>query len=120
MPSPWTYDDKLHRYRDTSSGRIVGKKQLLELRDDFVESQRGAMDTLTTKLTNGDITIQRWQSDSRDLLKNLYLDEYAAGRGGRHNLTQEDYGSIGGMLQNQYRYHNDFAALDSLVRPRLE
>jgi hypothetical protein len=109
MPSPFVYDDKLHRYRNVETGRIIGKKQLLTLRDSYIESQKAGFERLATKLSNGDITIQRWQSDFREALKDTYINEYAVGRGGRHNFTQQDYGSVGGMLGNQYRYLDNFA-----------
>ncbi len=109
MPSPWTYDDASHRYRSTETGRYIGKTQLIELRDTFIDSQRSEMDRLSAQMASGDITVQRWTLDTWSTIRETYIDEYAAGRGGRHILTQQDYGSIGGMMSNQSTYFKRFA-----------
>ena len=114
MPSPWTYDDASHRYRNTETGRYIGKTQLLELRDTFVESQRTLMDGYAARVASGDWTVQQWKLETWETLKDTYIDEYAAGRGGKHILTQQDYGSIGGMLSSQSDYFNKFA--DAVAR----
>jgi hypothetical protein len=110
MPdAPWTWDDKSKRYRDNSTGRYLSHSKMLSLRDQFTSAMVREMDLLVESLANGDITVQRWVTAARDVLRTIYLDQYALGRGGRHVMTQEDYGRIGGLLRSQYAYLNRFA-----------
>lgn len=46
----------------------------------------------------------------REALRDTYVAEYLAGRGGRNAMTQADWGRLGHMLREQYTYLNDFAA----------
>lgn len=46
----------------------------------------------------------------RERIKRAYIEQYLVGRGGRAKMTQVDWGSIGGMLAEQYRYLDGFAA----------
>ena len=59
---------------------------------------------------SGELPIDAWQASMRQELKTRYIQQYLAGRGGVGPMTQVDYGSIGGMLADQYRYLDGFAA----------
>jgi len=59
---------------------------------------------------SGELPIDAWQVTMRQELKTRYIQQYLAGRGGVGPMTQVDYGSIGGMLADQYRYLDGFAA----------
>jgi len=88
---------------------VLGVRQLLILRDAFIESSKGSFVRIAGKLVAGDNTLQQWTMSFREALKNEYLDEYALGKGGFVNMTQADFGSVGGMLRNQYGYLDKFA-----------
>jgi len=45
----------------------------------------------------------------REEIKREYIREYLLGIGGREQMTPRDWGSIGGMLAEQYRYLDEFA-----------
>jgi len=47
----------------------------------------------------------------REEIKAEYIRQYMLGRGGRAQMTSQDWGSIGGMIADQYRYLKDFAKL---------
>jgi len=51
-----------------------------------------------------DVTLGQWQGDMRAQIKGEYVRQYLLGRGGRDQMTQADWGSIGGMLARQYRF----------------
>jgi hypothetical protein len=57
----------------------------------------------------GELPIDAWQTTMRQEIKTRYIQRYLAGRGGVGPMTQVDYGSIGGMLADQYRYLDGFA-----------
>jgi len=45
----------------------------------------------------------------REAIKDEYTQQYLLGRGGLSQMTQADWGSIGGMVADQYRYLGGFA-----------
>jgi len=57
----------------------------------------------------GELDIGAWQATMRQEIKARYIQQYLAGRGGVGPMTQADYGSIGGMIADQYRYLDGFA-----------
>lgn len=59
---------------------------------------------------SGELEIGAWQTAMRQEIKTRYIQQYLAGRGGVGPMTQADYGSIGGMIADQYRYLDGFAA----------
>jgi hypothetical protein len=65
--------------------------------------------TATDSLLNNQISASQWESQMRLTLKNNYIQQYLLGIGGKGNMTQADYGSIGGMLAEQYKYLRNFA-----------
>lgn len=105
----WTYDSKSHRYRD-DRGRFIGPKQMADIRDAFIDRERERAIPLAERLVKGDITVNQWVLEMRDRIKTSFIDEYLLGRGGRRSMTQADWGRIGQMLRQQYRFLNGFAS----------
>lgn len=61
-------------------------------------------------LGRGDISIQRWRMDFRRELRKAYTAEYLYGKGGVGAMTAADRGRLGGMLAEQYKWMDKFAA----------
>lgn len=104
MPNPWTWDDISHRYRNIATGRYLSARQMLGLRDQFVDAMKAKSDALVHRLAAGDISSQQWVLEMRKQIKTTYIDEYVLARGGRQNMTQRDWGIIGHMTRDQYGY----------------
>ena len=109
MPSPWRWDDRAKRYRDTATGRFITQHKAVTLRDYYIEAQKSQMDALTRKLLDRQINVQQWVLDMRQQVKETYINEYMLARGGRNNMTQADWGRVGRMLKDQYKYIDGFA-----------
>lgn len=109
----WIWDDIKKFFVNVASSisEALGLGALVDLRDEFADKAMGESDKLITQLmVDGDVTVQQWVGDMRDLLKNTYRAMYELAIGGRENMTQADYGRLGGILQEQYRYLDNFAA----------
>lgn len=107
---PWNYDTRSHRYRDSDSGRWLsqtGVKGLVQ------QSINAAADNVTgiaqlagsKQLSPADFNRLMWEE-----IKYSHIRQYALGRGGLPQMTQVDWGSIGGMLADQKRYLDRFSA----------
>lgn len=79
------------------------------LRNEFIDEAKGRLDDLAEQVIDGEISVQRWVTDFRRELKDIYVNEYTLAKGGAGNMTQTDWGSIGRQLKNQYEYLQDFA-----------
>lgn len=107
--SPWTYDQRSRRYRHTETGRFIGQRQMVDLRDQFVAAKRDTGTNLAQQLGRGDITIQQWELEMRRNVKTAFVDEYVLGKGGRNAMTQSDWGTVGRMVKDQYQFAHQFA-----------
>jgi hypothetical protein len=70
----------------------------------------GRVLAFTDQMLSDSIGVGSWVNSIRQALKDSYIQSYLFGLGGQQQLTQRDYGSIGGMLADQYKYLNSFAA----------
>jgi len=112
MPNPirWLFNAAKQAYQRFRGDKLEATVKVdTSLRDDFQDKSRGWEADLTNDLYSERITIQQWQSQFREGLKNQYIAQYVTARGGRENMTQEDWSRLGGLLKGQYFYHNKFS-----------
>lgn len=64
---------------------------------------------LTKRLSSGKIDVARWQEGVKADLRQAYIQNYLLGIGGKGQLTKRDYGRVGAMLKNQYKFLARFA-----------
>jgi hypothetical protein len=98
----WTYNPKSKRYTSTTTGRFISVTEAQRLRNEFVQYQAEKVTDLASDLVNDLITPQQWKESMISTIKDTYIDLYALGSGGKNNLTQSDYGTIGAMVKKQY------------------
>lgn len=118
MPNTW--DPRIARYRDTITGRLVARSTVLGFVDDSIAASIAAppvtMDGITTmgsdflaQMVGNDLLDPAdWNNLMRGEIKREYLRQYFLGIGGVEQMTQQDWGSIGGMLAEQYRWLDRF------------
>ena len=109
MPGPWVWSDAARRYRNTATGQFIGQSQMLALRDTYTAAKVAEARGLASGVASGQTTLTEWQTAMRTSVKNTYIDQYVLGHGGRGTMTQQDWGRIGAMVKEQYRYLDRFA-----------
>lgn len=109
MPS-WVWLPELLRYRDLETGQFVSADQVRAWSYAAIDAANNAVAEATTQLTTGLLNVGDWETIIRQELKDAYIQDYVLGRGGLGQMTQADWGSVGGMLSDQYRHLDDFAA----------
>ena len=106
----WVWLPDLLRYRDLATGRFLSSDLVRELAGASIDAANDAVAAATELLTGGNLNVGDWQAIIRQELKDSYIQQYILGRGGVGEMTSADWGSIGGMLGEQYRHLDDFAA----------
>ncbi|GIW06370.1 MAG: hypothetical protein KatS3mg060_1175 [Dehalococcoidia bacterium] len=99
--SPWAYDTRAHRYRDLRSGRFLSATAMVELRDDFLERRRADIALVTDRLLAGDLPTAAWYAAMRWEIAQTTIVQYAFGRGGRSQLTDQDRRTIAELIGEQ-------------------
>ena len=100
----WIWEPDLQRYRDTKTGRFVGVQQMQGLRNEFIAAQQERLRGVVRAYANNNITYNEMTGSIKQTLKDTYIDMYTMGAGGRNNMTQADWGSVGGMIKEQHVY----------------
>ena len=119
MPD-WIYDPRLKGsgYRDLETGRILSRDQARELVAIQITAGEDVSAVMSTLYTGGQISPDDWRTSFRQEIKDQYITQYLEGRGGRSQMSQADWGSVGGMIADQYRYLEGF--YDELSDPENE
>ena len=106
----WYWDDSAKRYRSPETGRFIGIDDMNGLRTEFMTSQKERLEGVTTVFDAGTIDSLTYERQVKEIIKQTYIDNYVMGKGGRLSMTQADWGSVGGMIKEQYGYLNPFLA----------
>ena len=106
----WAWDPRSFRYRDTGTGRFLPRGEVLGYVDTSIHASSNVSGLLAGYVGDGTLSPADFRSLFREELKGEYIREYLLGIGGRGQMTQADWGSIGGMLADQYRYLDGFIA----------
>jgi len=91
----------------------AGKAALLELRRQMFWDRT---DKLAEQLYTGEISIGQWQETFKENMRQFYSSSAAIGKGGWDNMTNADWGRLGPVMKEQYRYLQGFAEHISLNR----
>jgi len=102
----WQWSESIHRYRDKVTGRFASRDDVLSwVNESIAGSDTAVYDySLLVDRDNPTISPTDWQEAMRKELKGEYIRQYVLGRGGVDQMTQVDWGSVGGMLAEQYKY----------------
>lgn len=104
----WFWSDAAYDYVDDGGGRM-GREKLLAFSSTSIQAAKDKTDLLAAQVAEGLISPDAWHEAMREELKGEYIRQYLLGRGGRNQMTAEDWGSVGGSLAEQYRWLDGFA-----------
>lgn len=75
---------------------------------------------LADALRKGAISLERWRTEMRDLIKTVNVYSAVAARGGWAQMTSEDYGRAGRKIRTEYGFLEQFAEKLSTGRMPLD
>lgn len=108
MPE-WSYSPEYKAYRDLSTGRWASRAQVQGWVTENIALGQNAADGLASMLADDLLRVGDWQAVMRQQIKQSYIEQYITGKGGLEQMTQADWGSIGGQLKEQFSYLDSFA-----------
>lgn len=76
--------------------------------DKAIEESQEEVAELTVRLQEGEISLARWQQSMARALKDAHLNAGALTKGGFENLSQRDFGQIGGRIRDELEYLRGF------------
>ena len=109
---PFIYDPRLHGsgYRDNVTGKIISYQEVRTQLERMLRASSDATGALSDLVSDKIIDAAAWREAMRQEIKDNYITQYLLGIGGREMMTAEDWGSVGGMIADQYRYLEGFYA----------
>lgn len=105
----WLYYRDRNQYQNAETGKFISQGRVRALMQRFETRYKQDIKVISDRLSNGEVNVQRWVMDMRRAIKDAYVVQYTMGKGGMGNMTQSDWGRIGGLLKGQYQYLNNFA-----------
>ena len=108
MPE-WGYSPEYKAYRDLSTGRWASRVQVQGWVTENIALAQNSADSLAAMVADDLIRVGDWQAVMRQQIKQSYIEQYITGKGGIEQMTQADWGSIGGQLSEQYSYLDSFS-----------
>lgn len=109
MASAWEFDTRPKRFRDTRSGRFLSTEKAVDLRDGFQLRRQQDLVALNARLAEEELTLQQWEAEVQQLVRNVHAAEYIMGRGGLAAMTDEDWTAIERLSAEQWGYLRQFA-----------
>jgi hypothetical protein len=103
------WNDVAGRFRD-ARGRFLSSEQVRRAIDATLRNHTNAVAALTDLLRQRALTLPEWERRMRLEVKNVHIYSALAAKGGRAQLTPQDYGRIGAVVKRQYKYLSGFAA----------
>lgn len=110
MPKPpYVWVKNVGRYRDTATGRFVPAQMIRDLTQSSIQTSSDISAALAERVVGGTLAPTDWRAVMQNELKGEYIRQYLTGIGGREQMTKSDWGKVGAMLKEQYKYLNGFA-----------
>ena len=94
----------------TNDGEKVPLRIVAGLSSDSIDESISAVYDMATLLDSGGLTANAWRELMQEEIKQEYIRQYLLGHGGRlADMTFTDWGRIGAMVKEQYKYLLGFA-----------
>ena len=112
MPVPkFGFLRKVGKFINRTANRILGRADVAAQAEKLVRLATAEYLTpLAVSLSEGSMSLPAWQTEMRQTIKRLYVNQYTLARGGKAQMTFQDYGGLSQMLQDQYKYLDKYAA----------
>lgn len=105
----WTYSRSARRFRDAATGRFLSASKAIDLRDGFQERRRSDVAALTRQLADQSLSVQDWERQLAQAIREIHTAQFAFGRGGLNAMTPADWAAAADLVETQRAYLRGFA-----------
>jgi hypothetical protein len=106
----WAWDASVGRYRDLKTGRFLSFAFVREWAQQSLDATADKVYFLAQNVVNLTLSPDDFNTFFREEIKKEYIRQFLIGIGGLDRMTPEYWGSIGGMLIEQYKWLDAFVA----------
>lgn len=111
LPLPeFTWDERIQRYRDVSSGRFVARAEVNAALGRVTDAIADNVRVLAEQLVNGVIGPAEFGIAMAEELKVAHLCAAAVANGGWDRMDQSAWGRVGNVLKNEYSHLRNWVA----------
>lgn len=103
------WNQSTERWRNLASGQFVSNESVRTEVNRHIDAAQDNLQRLTQNMYSGNISLAQWQSGVALELKDGHLAQSMFAVGGRGNMTQANFGRVGGTLANEYSFLSNFA-----------
>lgn len=100
----YTYDERSGRYRARASGRFVRASEVRAATDKIIAASKTRVDATTEQFRSRTITLGEWESRMRAEIRAIHVAVAVAGKGGRDQMSNADWGSVGARVKREYQF----------------
>lgn len=104
-----TYNKSTGQYRNTATGRFVSPRVIREAVNALVEDTRQHLRALSQQYMDGKLDAGAWQEAVKQRLRASHTLAAGVAMGGKANMTPRDWGRVGALTKEQYKYLSRFA-----------
>jgi hypothetical protein len=104
------WDTQIRRFRYADSGRLVRQDTINRWLREIGEGARERMQSLTAKMSLGQISNAEWQLAMLDEIKQSHRALAELAKGGYQMMTARDWGLLGARVRQQNQYFLGFAS----------
>lgn len=104
----FAWDARAKQYR-APNGQFVSRAEIRRVLQQTVSQRSQRMTALSDQLRAGEVSGETWYVEMRQLVKDVHLYNAAAAKGGWAQLGPQDYGRVGRLVREQYKYLNRLA-----------
>jgi hypothetical protein len=105
----FTFDKQLQRYRYKDSGKFLSQEAAKNLTQKSIDTLEPAIQTISDRLIQREISLEQWETETRNTLRQLHTWQYTLGVGGQNNFTASDRGTLNNILKKEWKYLREFA-----------
>jgi hypothetical protein len=121
VPNPahnYQWDANAKRYRDERTGTFASQRTVTMLLNRQITVAQKEMRSLGGQLQDGKIDLTEWRDATREQLKILHATQAAKAVGSFDQMSQVEWGRVGGKLKFQYaRLENLAVQIDDGTQP---
>lgn len=105
----WGWIAKARQFINRLTNQVLGRRNVNQIVNANITAHQADILALNDRLFTDAMSLTEWEADLRSQIKNSVIQQYLLGKGGQTQMTSTDYGSIGGMLAEQYGWLSKFS-----------